>query len=193
MGYRIYLKIVKKEEVASLRACQTVAGLELLYQVDNSNSVSELFNGDGDYEFGKYIEWTGEQYQKYGSDILTTKELKEHYTDEELYEITGEGLLFIIEIYRKKVAEYYEDFSKILEDVIIGTEVKREDIGEVFSHIKNMSDEWNGVGYSQKPYNLNREKERTVNSYKYEYSIFELVRLYKKFDPETESIIIYGW
>ena len=44
-----------------------------------------------------------------------------------------------------------------------------------------------------KPYNTDIEDEKIVNSWLYEYSIFELVRLFKKFDWENDVLLLYGW
>ena len=42
------------------------------------------------------------------------------------------------------------------------------------------------------PYNL-ENGEQVVNSYKYEYSLFELVRIYKAFDWKNNIMIYYGY
>jgi hypothetical protein len=42
------------------------------------------------------------------------------------------------------------------------------------------------------PYNLEK-KDNITTSWKYEYSIFELVYIYKKFDWENDLLIYYGY
>jgi hypothetical protein len=42
------------------------------------------------------------------------------------------------------------------------------------------------------PYDLNRDDEVTT-SWKYEYAIFELVRIYKTFDWKKNVMIYYGY
>ena len=43
------------------------------------------------------------------------------------------------------------------------------------------------------PYNIEDDTERIVNSWLYEYSAFELTRLYKTFDWDNNYLLFYGW
>lgn len=43
------------------------------------------------------------------------------------------------------------------------------------------------------PFNLDDGKDEVTSSWKYEYSIFELVRIYKSFDWENNVMIHYGY
>lgn len=59
---------------------------------------------------------------------------------------------------------------------------------EIIEHIRSMRTEW----VSLIPYNLERGNEITT-SWKYEYGIFELVRIYKSFDWKKNVMVWYGW
>ena len=63
---------------------------------------------------------------------------------------------------------------------------------EMVTHIKSMGQEW-GVGLfdHMRPYDL--EGDSLVTSWKYEYAVFELVRIYKTFDWKKNVMIYYGW
>lgn len=43
------------------------------------------------------------------------------------------------------------------------------------------------------PYDIDIDSEQLVRSLRYEYAIFELVRLYKSFDWEKYNLVFYGW
>ncbi|WP_218964433.1 hypothetical protein, partial [Bacillus velezensis] len=56
-------------------------------------------------------------------------------------------------------------------------------------HIKNNLSEWTR-GWAL---NTDINDSWLTSSWKYEYSIFELVRLLKTIDFEKETILFYGW
>ena len=43
------------------------------------------------------------------------------------------------------------------------------------------------------PINFNQNDEKLTNSWRYEYSIWELVKLYKDFDFENNTMLFVGW
>ncbi len=201
MGYRIYMKIVPKEEVKKLRNCKTKVDLLKLYkrelEEDEYVGVYEMFEGAADYEFGKYIEWTTEQLNRFGLNIFLTEELSKMYEEDDLYEITEDGLAFIIATYHKDIAKYYKGMYDEIKDSVEDNSISIKDIksslGEVLNHFSSMVREWGNNGLSSSPYSMRKKDEELVSSGKYEYGIFELVRLYKKINTKTESIIIYGY
>jgi len=58
-------------------------------------------------------------------------------------------------------------------------------------HLSSLIREWEGK-YTL-PYNLDEDKDEIVSSWKYEYSVFELVRIFKTFDWENNKMVWYGW
>jgi hypothetical protein len=59
---------------------------------------------------------------------------------------------------------------------------------KLFHHVHGNSIEW----LQMTPYDLESGDEVTT-SWKYEYAIFELVRIYKTFDWENDIMIYYGY
>lgn len=58
----------------------------------------------------------------------------------------------------------------------------------MIEHIRSMRTEWTCLT----PYNL-KNGDNITTSWKYEYAIFELVRIYKSFDWKRNVMIYYGY
>lgn len=131
------------------------------------------------YCFGKYVEF--KNLNKYLTDYF--KEEKIHSKLDQEYEfkqISKSGLLLIIEDYRIKISEQYK---ALIEE----GKIKHNDYTRF---IKGRINIWT-CAYS-KPYNI-KNQDSIVDSWAYEYAIFELVRIYKAFDWENDVMIWYGW
>ena len=118
-----------------------------------------------------------------------------------------------IEVYHEMVKKYYnkyfdafinEDKSSFLKsakqffkdgkmltiyDFSAITDKEQNAIFEMINHIRDIISEWEYLT----PYELDDDKLTCCTSWKYEYSIFELVRLYKSFDWENNVLVFYGW
>lgn len=126
--------------------------------------------------FGKYCEF-GIQ------DNLTRFYSKRDdlYEDCEFHVLDKDGFIKIIEWYHQKNAEYFTDMV-----------AKVENVSAMRSHFAGKLSEWKN-GYNIKPYNLEPEKSEMISSWKYEYAIFELVRIYREFDWENNVMVWYGY
>lgn len=86
--------------------------------------------------------------------------------------------------------KYKFDFSKI-------TEEEQTSIFKMIEHIRNMGIEWGVATHSlfknKIPYDLNKNNPEITNSWKIEYSQFELIRIYKTFDWKNNIMIHYGY
>ena len=51
----------------------------------------------------------------------------------------------------------------------------------------------NKLNNTYRPYNLKEDNSEIVSSWRYEYAIFEMVRLFKTFDWENNYLLFYGW
>jgi hypothetical protein len=165
------------------------------------------------YEFGKYVDF--EPPKKSMKHFFKKQELKERYEEYDFYVVTPEFLEYIIESYTKKIQKYYKemvmpflgeeeyksseflksvqtkygvesnnykfDFSKI-------TDAEQTALYKMIEHIRSFSSEWNYL----LPYNLKQGEEVSI-SWKYEYGLFELVRIYKTFDWKKNVMIYYGY
>jgi len=82
--------------------------------------------------------------------------------------------------------KYKFDFSKITDD-------EQTAFFKIIEHIRSFASEWGiNTPFDMLPYNLERKDEITT-SWKFEYEIFELVRIYKSFDWKRNVMFYYGY
>lgn len=109
--------------------------------------------------------------------VFKNKLIDNMFNDEnDFYIITREGFETIIEDYRKKIVHYYKNLPS--------------EENSLVSHVKEILDEWENP-FNLKPYSLSGEE--MVTSWKYEYAIFELVRIYRSIDWDKQYVTITGW
>ncbi|MDM1494978.1 hypothetical protein HX063_06065 [Myroides odoratimimus] len=172
------------------------------------------------YEFGKYTDFTPPETSV--KQFFEKEDIKEYYSsDNDLHIVTKEFLAYIIDYYSLKVQKYQQEmlvpfFPDIIQEKYprknsdflnstksgwIGLEEQRSfdfekitqeeqnALYKIIEHMKQMHFDW---AHNRRPYNL--EKGTSVcNSCKYEYAVFELVRLYKTFDWENNEMYYYGY
>ncbi len=171
------------------------------------------------YEFGKYTDF--EPPKGSLKTFFKNKELNKYYTDDHDFNIvTPEFLAYIIDSYKRRVEDYYNKmmtpfFGKKVErydrdnptnflnsvkveynypnnkynfDFSLITQEEQNALWEMIDHVRIMRMEW----ALMKPYDLTNGDEVTT-SWKYEYAIFELVRIYKTFDWKKNVMIYYGY
>lgn len=192
MGFRNYISFMPKEEYEQIKDFTK----EELFAY--KNAVSE-FEDEEPYisvddfgvelhGFGKYCDFTTEFHQP----VFTNKETQDYFlVDNDFYRVNKEFLASIIEVYRLKIKTYYKELVDGITNDNIDS-LPNEKVYEMFIHIRSMYHEWNPFIESVVPYNLHEGDEVTV-SWKYEYVIFELVRIYKTFDWENNVMIYYGY
>lgn len=198
MGFRTYLMSIPKSVWLEIKDKQ-------------EDELAKEF-GDGDYfsfrnlpgivelyEIGKAWDFDDEKFttnfftneMSFESDLLFSMANKEFLEE-------------IIENYRQKVITYHKKIYDIFNDVSpkelreykLKRITKNKDIdeydlkiGEVVSYFKEKITEWESLI----PYELKNDTEEVTTSWKYEYIIFELVRIYKTFDWENNILIWAGW
>jgi hypothetical protein len=200
MGYRHYFYLVDKEEINKTR--------DLTYEElgkfvtehypkateDGYIYLRDLFNQKEIFGFGKlYYENTSEQIYSLGKPLFNIEEVQKAYSDYEPYVVGKGGLLKAIDIYKDKIVNYYKN---LLEDDATGilpfgieVPVKISKEEKTKKHIEEIIREWSS-GYA---FNLDENVEEITRSWRYEYQIFELVRLLKLIDWKTQTILFYGW
>lgn len=170
------------------------------------------------YGFGKYTEFDDKKfYKKVFSNIDTDKFF---CRDGDFWIVEKEYLEHIIDHYFNKVKGFYEEmlipfinknkYSEFLNTIKLEydqnhnanhtfdfskiTQEQQNAFFKIIEHIRNNSTDWgvNTIFKDHRPYNLTRGDEITT-SWKYEYNVFELVRIYKTFDWENNIMIYYGW
>ena len=206
MGYRNYIGSLPKREYNkiknyTLEEVYKHKGIE--WNEDNEKRVDYVGVYDiaynMHYELGKYVD---EFDKKLFKPVFKNKETqKEFECDSDFYIVQKEFVLKLIEYYTGIIKNYYtemlKDFfdgRKVKSDFLKNkdskiTEIEEESIFKIIEHVRSMSYEW--IDFV--PYNLNLDTPNIVSSWKYEYVIFELVRLYKTFDWKRNIMIYYGY
>lgn len=183
MGYRHNIGILEKEKHEEIKDL-TVSQLKKWYGDDYVpcyKLTKEV------YELGKYVD--DEYIEPFKTKVFTKKATNRYYeVDHAFYIISKEGFEAIIEEYRKRVLNYYELLLKPSEDDLFMGRV-----GTPEKHIQDKIRTWgeNCTKFKLFPYNL--KGERISSSWEYEYAIFELVRIYKSINWETQLITITAW
>ncbi|WP_060873858.1 hypothetical protein [Myroides odoratus] len=173
------------------------------------------------YEFGKYTDFTPPETSV--KQFFEKEDTTEYYASgNDLHVVTKEFLAYIIDYYSLKVQKYQQDmlvpffpditeekysrqhseflnsakskYNTLLEeqhtfDFSKITQEEQNAIYKIIEHLKQMHFDW---AHDRRPYNLERGTAVT-KSCKYEYSVFELVRIYKTFDWENNIMIYYGY
>jgi hypothetical protein len=213
MGYRTYIGYLPKEKYQEIK---DLPKTELLskFGEDEDGYVGPYEIGKELYEFGKYTNFNPPDGSMFP--FFSNRELQEFYSeDNELWVVNKDFLKYIIETYKEKIRGYLGDMVKpfLDEDGYRGDFLKsvktnygiKEDkyefdgsvlnkdqqnsIVNILNHIISINSEWNMLA----PFNLDDGKDEVTSSWKYEYSIFELVRIYKSFDWENNVMIHYGY
>lgn len=223
MGYRTYIGSMPKREYNKIKSMNKQQLIEY-YKLETTEGDSYI--GMSVYEFGKRLYEFGSDTdfkppKKSVSTFFKNKELNRYFTEEHDFNIvTKEFLEYIIESYKKRISDYYNDMMNpffgvkngILEsdnpcdffnsikidykytgnnitfDFTKITQEEQNALFKIIEHVRSMRTEWTCLN----PYNLEKGEEIT-SSWKYEYAIFELVRIYKSFDWKRNAMIYYGY
>lgn len=221
MGYRTYIASMPKREynkIKSMTKEQLIEHYKLEVELDENYIGMSVFDfGEKLYEFGKYTDFNPPK--KSMQTFFKKKDLNNYFTEEEDDDfniVTKEFLEYIIETYKKRISNYYDDMvnpffgvkngfsdSEFLDSIKIDYKYPENDITfdfekitqeqqnalfKIIKHVRDMRTEWAQLT----PYNLKKGDEVTT-SWKYEYAIFELVRIYKSFDWKRNVMIYYGY
>lgn len=174
MGYRIRLGKVNKKEAENWRN-KSFEELQAFYENRSDSMYYPEYHTEL-YEMGKYINY------KDGRSPFYLNFDVDKQCGSEFDILSKEGLGLIIEETRKEV----ESFLKTL--------LEKEDIKDYKKYVERKLDEWQGK-FGLKPYYLDQEKTdgAIVSSWDWEYSIFNLVYIYRFFDWENDYLIYSGW
>ena len=215
MGYRTYIGKLSKTEHEKIKNLS----LYELYKskgVDKEGAYLgpyDLLDDKYLFEFGKDPEFDDEKFYK---PVFNNVETQKHYTKEcDFWIVEKEYLEHIINFYQDLVKGYYNkmvmpffgedifnqtsstflnsiktDYSyktpNITFDFSLITQKEQNALYEMISHIKSMRLEW----FYDSPFNL-KDGDSITDSCKYEYEIFELIRIYKTFNWENDLLIYY--
>lgn len=190
MGYSEYLYEIDKRLVDEIRKCKTeqeYISVCCKFNVEVDDDYVPINHlGKEIYEFGKDYENSDKLY-KHGNSLFTSEELNEQYGDYNAIILEKSGLVCAIEWQRDRIIKIYED---LLREKSINVFDERSQFDRMKEHITSHLRWWKpfyGVAY-----NLDENRENLVESWLYEHSIFDLVRIYKSFDWENKYLIFAG-
>src|SRR3990172_3792545 len=186
MGYRNYIASITKEEYDKIKDFTK----KELYEYKNEDiedgcvGVCDMAEKEL-YGFGKYCEFGDEKFYK---PFFMNKDLQENFTAEQDFYIVGKDFLkHIIEHNNEKMKFLYTELISGITDENISN-IPQKKAEELFNWVRGNAIEWTHLT----PYNLDEGDEITT-SWNYEYSIFELVRIYKSFDWKNNIMFYYGY
>lgn len=172
------------------------------------------------YNFGKYTDFNPPK--NCTLTFFKNKELNNYFTEEhDFCVVKPEFLEYLIEYYSQMIKKYYNemltpfyestdqydrnknkpflesaktkyaypqdshtfDFTKITDD-------EQTALFKIIQHIQQMSSEWYG---ERRPYKLKQNSDCLISSSKYEYAVFELVKIYNTFDWKRNIMYFYGY
>ena len=159
------------------------------------------------YDLGEVIKFAEPKKSK--KTFFKKNELIEMYDDVDLYIINKEFLYSIIEAYKNQIKNYYNDMvlpllsddSKLLDtaksiyefnqtkhefDFSNITSDEQTALYKIIRHVRSLRTEWVDLDI----FNL-EDGDSITSSWKFEYAIFELVRIYKSFDWKKDIMIYH--
>jgi hypothetical protein len=210
MGYRNYLGSLPKKEynkIKSMTIQELYSHKGKVWTEDYEEDYIGPYNivEKTEYELGKYVDRFPKEFFK---SVFKKKETQKSFTEEhDFYLVEKEFVEHLINYYSEKVGSIYKNLLDPLFDeegkpnaefmTDKSKPLSEKDLTSVYlilDHVKSMGMEW-GVKFpwlETKPYSLDPERE-LVSSWKYEYSIFNLVNLYRTFDWKKNIMIYYGY
>lgn len=188
MGYRNKISLLeksKREEVKEMTYEQLVKWFKKSDTVDPDDDYVPCYElSEEIYELGKYCDL--KYLDEVKMPVFLNSETDSRFNEDGEFVIIGkEGLLLIIEEYRKKVLNYYQGLLTPSEDDIRFDRVETPEMA-----VKSKVREWTAEFI--KPYDLRMDNPEVVSSWSYEYQIFELVRLLKTTDYEKYHVCLTG-
>lgn len=175
MGYRLYLGTTPRKEYEKMQKMD-YPYLCAKYGDKGDDYVSVYKLVKELHGFGKYYDVDTSKYNPF----FAKEEIQTHFSeDHDFWVVDREFLAGVIEKERKDIASWYEECK---------TKTHEELIHQAESH----ASEWRG-DFGTCPYDLDLSKPNLVRSWKREYEIFDLIRIYKTFDFENNVLVYYGW
>lgn len=188
MGYRHYLYKVKKDELNKIRN-MTNSDIYIYTKSndeDNYWSPLDLFRDKCIYELGE-IDNTMWKILKNNriDEIFTQEEVKEHMEEYDNGILNADGFLKIMETYKEKIISY-------LNDLLVDKESWRENKTSYEKMKEHLEEKIRFITVSDE-YDFNLKNERITGSWTFEYSLFELIRLYKTINWDNYYVIYLAY
>ena len=128
--------------------------------------------------------------------LFTNSETQDYYSESNLYFCNEKAFLTAIDGMRKLIIKNYQNLIDNPATVALHLDEKKREWSDFTEVMElNIEDEARKekLNETYRPYSLDRNVPDIVTSWRYEYAIFEMVRIYKAFDWEKNYLIFYGW
>ena len=205
MGYREYFLTINKRKVNKIRNMNMEEllnfckenNIEVEYS-ENQHYISivDLLTGIGGkdvFSFGKWHE-NSKEIKKQGKLLFQKSDVQDYFHAYNVYIVDKNAITTAIEWQHKQIVEHFTTLALSDEEYHLkkpyDDRTREERLMEALN-TKVM--EWNNPYISGlRPYSL-KEDRPIITSPLYEYSIFELVRIYKETNWNTNYLIFYGY
>ena len=104
--------------------------------------------------------------------------------------LTKDDLKNIIEQYYQHVNKEFTKLKELLAPLCKNEQI---DYDQIVSHLYGKFQIWGNNDLKWRPYNLREDRENIVDSNRYEYDVFELVRILKTFNWKKNHLVLSGW
>ena len=182
MGYRTYLAVVSRLKTVPIRYDEPGVYLDESGYLPDDDGESTAFYQFVSDRFGRRDEFCVDGLdipEDAGEPFFVNPETQaifEHYNPR----VVGkEECLLAIELMRQFVLNYYKEAMEAGPDrwqAIVNEKIQT----------------WEAP-YKITPYNLRLNSKNVVSAMITEYEIFDMVRMYKSIDWDTEMVVFYGW
>jgi len=196
MGYRHYIGTLSKKRREQIKTLSVSELIEWGKQnnVGENDYVASYHLANEIYEMGKYVD--DKYLEPYRSPVFTNKDTDEYFQeDHDFYIISKEGLAAIIQDYHSKIALMFNNMMREYKGEITPEEkilLECHETTSIECYLRDKVTVWDNE-FAIKPYDLKDKSNNIVSSWKYEYAIFELVKIYKSIDWEKEYCVITAW
>lgn len=206
MGYRHRFAIVPKAVYLTVKDMTPEQLKEWVFANQPNGWYDE---GDGDGWFSHYLLLGQKEIFDFGKDcwfagglIKRAKPLfdlpETQNAMEPIQLCTKADFEYVIDEMRKHIANYFREVFQTYsyEQMLMYFKEKQEmwdDMTETLGMTDLAPEKAAAINAQHRPYNMDLDREGLVNSWLYEYEIFELVLLYRQFNWDENVLLFYGW
>lgn len=194
MGTRHYFYILDNEMVRQLNRMTKETFFQWAKEkgIGDSSYVPLYEVGETYYEFGKYYE-NAHTIQQMGAPLFSDPELKVEYEEYEPVVVGKEAMLDAILHTQKQIVSMYDRLLGDTPEPEYDYEYGKTNEERYRDHLVSMQHEWKNRFTKTTAIHLNEDSPVITTSWKYEYAIFEMVRLYKTTDWDHHQLLFMGW
>ena len=198
MGHRYHLYSVPKTFIEETSRCQSIEDFKPVYlKYCNVPEQFEFEKCYAIYEIGKDLlcledHKFDDEMHLHGDTLFKSVELRQRFESEDIIVLEDrEGLLAAIEWCRKQIVDNLKDLQ---EEKSNSKYDDRSQLDRMKSYVQSKLYSWESYWIPDyRPYRLDPKCEKLCSHDCYDFIIWDLVRIYKTFDWENNSIILMGW